>query len=529
MWKYLLLGAAVVIGATAVGVVQVQRQRLLQEGAELATLYCASCHLEPEPDMLPKRSWETVLGYMGYWLGIEDISFLDGAPEFARENVANRHEALLREGVFPDAPLLNEEDWASLRGYYVTNAPATALPQTGKPALNWELPRFDIFRTSYLPEPVGVTTLVHIREETGEIYIGDTLQQSLSVLNGDGQVVATRQFRPGITPVDIHFAGDTAYLGSIGDLMSQQPAGARPAHVSILRLVNQGISDAASEVGVPNLFRMADIELADLSGDGRLDLIVSGFGSVTGNVSWFQGLPGGVFEQEERVLLALPGAVKAETHDFNDDGLMDVMVLLSDSREGLHLLINQGDGEFSQQPIFEAHASYGHTYLELHDFNDDGLMDALVVNGDNVDSDPYNTLKNYHGVRIYLNQGGFRFEESYFYPMHGAFIAKAADFDGDDDLDIAAISFYPDYTSDRPEVFAYLENQGSLDFASSTSEDLTDGRWMTMDIGDVDGDDDFDVVLGGGYLSVGLFAYPDLAEQLGETGDPVLILKNTLH
>ena len=167
MWKYLLLGAAVVIGATAVGVVQVQRQRLLQEGAELATLYCASCHLEPEPDMLPKRSWETVLGYMGYWLGIEDISFLDDAPEFARENVANRHEALLREGVFPDAPLLNEEDWASLRGYYVTNAPATALPQTGKPTLNWELPRFDIFRTSYLPEPVGVTTLVHIREETG--------------------------------------------------------------------------------------------------------------------------------------------------------------------------------------------------------------------------------------------------------------------------------------------------------------------------------------------------------------------------
>ena len=78
-------------------------------------------------------------------------------------------------------------------------------------------------------------------------------------------------------------------------------------------------------------------------------------------------------------------------------------------------------------------------------------------------------------------------------------------------------------------MFAYLENQGSLDFVPSTSEELTGGRWMTMDIGDVDGDDDFDVVLGGGYLSVGLFAYSDLAEQLSETGDPVLILKNTLN
>ena len=528
MWKYIAIGAVVVIVATAVGIIQVQRSRALQEGAELSALYCANCHLEPEPDMLPKRSWEAALGYMGYWLGIQDISFLDDAPEFARENVSSRHEALTREEVLPGAPLLNEEDWASLRDYYVTSAPTTPLPQTDKPTLNWELPRFDIFRASYR-QPLAITTLVHIRDETGEIYIGDTLEQSLSVLNGDGQVVTTRQFRPAVSPVDIQFAGDTAYLGSIGDLMAQQPAADRPAHVSILRLVNDGIADATPEVGVENLFRMADIELADLSGDGRLDLIVSGFGSVTGNVSWFQGMPGGVFDQEERVLLPLPGAVKAETYDFNDDGLLDIMVLMSDAREGLHLFINQGEGEFTQQPIFETHAGYGHTYLELHDFNDDGLMDALVVNGDNVDSDPYNTPKNYHGVRIYLNQGGFRFEEAYFYPMHGAFIAKAADFDGDDDLDIAAISFYPDYTSEEPEVFAYLENQGSFEFVPSTNEELTRGRWMTMDVGDVDGDDDVDVVLGGSYLSVGLFGYPELVEELLRTGDSVLILKNTLN
>jgi hypothetical protein len=44
----------------------------------------------------------------------------------------------------------------------------------------------------------------------------------------------------------------------------------------------------------------------------------------------------------------------------------------------------------------------------------------MTVNGDNVDSDPYNTLRNYHGVRVFLNEGGLRFRQAYFYPMYGA-------------------------------------------------------------------------------------------------------------
>ena len=50
-----------------------------------------------------------------------------------------------------------------------------------------------------------------------------------------------------------------------------------------------------------------------------------------------------------------------------------------------------------------------------------------------------------------------------------------------------------------------------------------------MDVGDIDGDDDVDVVLGGGYLRVGMFAYPELHEQLVQTGPAVLLLKNTLN
>ena len=156
-------------------------------------------------------------------------------------------------------------------------------------------------------------------------------------------------------------------------------------------------------------------------------------------------------------------------------------------------------------------------------------MDILAVNGDNVDSDPYNTLKNYHGLRIYLNRGNLRFEEAYFYPMYGAFGAQAEDFDDDGDLDIAAISFYPDFSAERRESFTYLQNDGGLEFSAYTSPELMTGRWMTMDVGDIDGDDDVDIVLGGGYIPSGMFVYMDMYEAFTETAPPVLILKNTLH
>ena len=73
------------------------------------------------------------------------------------------------------------------------------------------------------------------------------------------------------------------------------------------------------------------------------------------------------------------------------------------------------------------------------------------------------------------NRGDYRFEEAYFYPMYGAYDARAADFDGDGDLDLAAIAFYPHYASDRWESFAYLENRGGFDFLPYTDETVMGG------------------------------------------------------
>jgi hypothetical protein len=530
----IIIAIASVIGLLAFGASFYGRWSLARDseaqlaaGRDLARQYCAACHLEPPPEILPKRSWEAALGYMGYWLGIEDLSFLDDYPEFVQSNVSSRHEVLVRENAFPASPALDEADWEALRYYYVESAAEVELPQENKPQLSWQLPQFEVTETDY-PMARAVTTLVRIRPETQQIFLGDSGAGTLTILDGDGRLIAGPTRAPrAITPVDIEFFEDMAYIGSIGDLIATEPSTDRLAHISAVELAAASSGAAEFNVVVDDIFRMADMNVLDLNADGTLDFVVSGFGAVRGNVAWYESQADGSYE--EHVLVALPGAVKTEPYDFNGDGLLDFMVLLSDAREGLHILENQGDNVFEMRTIFTTHPAYGHTYFELQDFNSDGLMDVLVVNGDNVDSDPYNTKKNYHGIRIYLNRGGYDFEEAYFYPMYGAFIAKAADFDEDGDLDIAAIAFYPDFSSGTRESFSFLENAGNLEFRPFTNGQVMRGRWMTMDVGDVDGDDDIDVVLGAGYIPTGMFAYMELYDDMAQEGPPAMILKNVMR
>lgn len=479
------------------------------------------------PDILPKNSWETALAYMGYMLGMENIDYLAEHPEFGRQNVESKLTYLIEENMVPDEPLVSASDWDTLRYYYVESAAPEPLPQAAKPSLAWDLPQFDIVHSDYRADP-AVTTMVHIRDATGEAYIGDSAAHTLAVLGSDGQLKAEpRRFGPAMSPVGIEFDGDSAFVASIGDIFGDLTSADKIATISRLSPLNQGIDAAGISVLIDDIYRMAGMDSADLNGDGIVDFVVCGFGLRQGNVALYESRPDGSYR--EHVLIDRPGAVTAKFHDFNGDQHLDIAVLLSDAREGFYILLNDGANHFESTTIFETHPSYGHTYFELQDFNSDGLMDILTVNGDNVDSDPYNTLKNYHGIRVYLNHGDLSFEEAYFFPMYGAFGARAADFDNDGDLDIAAISFFPNFAVDRRESFVYLQNNGELEFSAFTTAELVNGRWMTIGAGDLDADGDVDIVLGGAHIPTGMFAHMDVYRSLAESAPSILVLENTLN
>jgi hypothetical protein len=266
------------------------------------------------------------------------------------------------------------------------------------------------------------------------------------------------------------------------------------------------------------LQRPVQVVSADLNGDGREDYLICEFGYLTGCLSWMENLGGGKFTKH--LLRNYAGAIKVYVRDYNNDGKPDIWALFSQGEEGIFLFTNQGGGRFSEKQVLRFPPIYGSSYFELDDFNGDGYPDILYTCGDNADFST--VLKPWHGVYIFLNNGKNSFAQKYFFPINGCYKAIARDFDGDGDLDIATISFFADYLHQPEEGFVYLENKGNFDFMPSSVPATQQGRWLTMDVGDVDGDGKPDIVLGNFSLAPAFMKSKTNWQQ----GPPFLVLKN---
>jgi hypothetical protein len=478
----------------------------LQHGRELARKYCAACHLFPEPELLTRTAWiHHIQPEMAKWLGIERVDY---------EGMADGkvlHEAKL----YPPSPILSEEEWFAIWDYYRAAAPSRPAPQPAKPAVGVGLKRFRVKKINP-HNGVPMTSLVKIDPEGKRLFVGDAIGNTLFALNAAGEV--TERLRLASGPVGLVVDDAGLHLTLIGRFFpSEAEEGA------VLRVPRDG-GKSAPRVLLEKLRRPTDTVVAHLNTDRREDLVVCSYGNRLGRFSWFEGKDGGGFE--EHVLLDRPGAVRADVRDFNGDGRPDIIVMMAQAREGIYLFLNQGRNEFRMETLLEFSPSWGLAGFDLTDFNQDGRVDLLVANGDNGDFGL--SLKSYHGVRLYLNEGAHRFRESFLYPMHGAYKALARDFDGDGDQDITAMAFYPDFEQEHPESFVYLENFGGMKFDASTCAESNAGRWMVMDAGDLDGDGDDDLALGSFVRGPTTMPVPPSMRDYWRTnGAAVLLLENT--
>ena len=195
---------------------------------------------------------------------------------------------------------------------------------------------------------------------------------------------------------------------------------------------------------VSGLGRVADVRPGDFDGDGDADLVVAEFGHLrTGRVLMYEnlGMHGGVPRLKERVLDPRHGAIHVPVADVNRDGRLDVVALLSQEYETVAAYLNGGDGSFERQTIYAAgDPAFGSSGIELVDLDRDGDLDVIYTNGDTFGS---NYLKPYHGVSWLENEGKFPFTERRLAEMIGVQVAATGDLDGDDDLDIVAGGFLP--------------------------------------------------------------------------------------
>jgi len=184
---------------------------------------------------------------------------------------------------------------------------------------------------------------------------------------------------------------------------------------------------------------------------------------------------------------------------------------------------------FTRRVLIQEHVSYGFNQFHVLDFDGDGHLDVVTVNGNNMEMRDA-PLRPYHGVRIWLGDGALGLREAWHYPMYGAFTAIVRDLDADGDPDIAANAFYPNWYAEEPETFTVLENLGALEFEARTLRGEHWGRWLRIAAGDANGDGRVDLVLGAGNIPGGGLhpgrprLYQRYRERL-ENADSLLVLE----
>jgi hypothetical protein len=197
-------------------------------------------------------------------------------------------------------------------------------------------------------------------------------------------------------------------------------------------------------------------------------------------------------ETVKTILDPLPGATMTMTYDLNNDGLLDIIGLFSQGNEMINAYYNNGGLQFKKSTLLNFSPVYGTNSFDLADMNDDGYIDILVTSGDN--DDYSQEFKPYHGVRIFLNNGSNKFEESFHYNINGASKVMQADFDLDGDSDFVVLAMYPDLFSRPWETLLLFENNGQMKFTVKHFESTPSDNWILMEIGDIDKDGDTDIM-----------------------------------
>lgn len=419
----------------------------IRSGEALAKIHCQSCHAFPDPSLLDVKSWEKgVLPNMGPRLGI--FSFK------GQSYPSLRYDLFIPRGYYPAKSRIKPEDWQDIMNYYLATAP-DSLPLQNRPfPIKNDLNSFAVFTPPVqYPDPttcfiqVDTTTMPHTLLQsdvlTSKVVRFDRYLKRIDSFHADGPVL------------DIDLSNQQMIACDVGLL---NPTNGRFGKLEVILKKGKNKMILNSRFLIDSLQRPVQVLAADLNIDGRMDYLVCEFGYLTGALTWYENR--GNNRYSRHVLLPLPGAIKAYVNDYNHDGLPDLVVLFAQGEEGIFLFTNKGGGQFDEREIIRFPPVYGSSYFELDDFNQDGFPDILYTCGDNADFS--SVLKPYHGLYIFLNDGHWNFSQKYFFPINGCYKAMARDFDGDGDLDIAAISFLPTMPDSRKKDLCILKIPAGL-------------------------------------------------------------------
>jgi hypothetical protein len=402
-------------------------------------LFCGNCHENPPPDTLSRAAWKDVIDRM-YTTATESGRHLHPPPF---QEVLRYFEQQAPEKLPPAD--IRYADHPFPLAFQRLEYPAYA----GQPKL--VPPNISNVNLVHLFDPKRLDILACDMRGGGVMVLQPYLPDpQWRLLYGTGP---DKGFNPAHAEVQ-DLDGDGIKDILVANLGNLLPTDRRCGSVLWLR----GLGDGRFEpiTLLKGKGRIADVQIADFNGDGKLDLLVASFGwKAIGEIYYLENHTTDWKKPNFTINLVdeRHGAIHVPVRDLNGDGKPDFVALISQEHETVVAFLNDGKGHFDEKrTLYKApHPGYGSSGIQLVDLNGDGKIDVLYTNGDVLDP-PY-LLKPYHGVQWLENKGNWNFEHHPLAPMYGAHRAVAADLDGDGDLDIVACSFLP------PENFPMRKEQ----------------------------------------------------------------------
>ena len=435
---------------------------------------CGACHAYPEPSDFPKRYWRKLVdNAYGYYRDSprEDLKKMDVPPI---EDVVQYYSSQAREelGLPPPNPRL---DSGGFRFRQETIPLPAEQPFAAVSHIRW-WPSDDPRQRSLL---------------VCDMASGEVQQLSFEGRNRRARLLVKLDYPDHVEPCDLD--GDGYFDFVVAELGSFGPMDHNLGRVVWLRWdPTKGKYEAITlqqELG-----RVADVQPADLDGDGDLDLAVAEFGwRKTGRVLLLEQIASASEKVRFRmhVLDERHGSIHVPVVDMNGDGLSDLVALIAQQHETIVAYLNEGGCEFQMQQVFGApRPSYGSSGIQLTDLDGDGDFDVLYTNGDSFDTF---CLQPYHSVQWLENRGSFPFKHHPIVNLPGAYRALACDLDTDGDQDVVVCSMTGEETPHNALIWFEQKNDGAFlrhDLEYSTAQHAT------MEIGDFDGNGYLDFAVG---------------------------------
>ena len=248
-------------------------------------------------------------------------------------------------------------------------------------------------------------------------------------------------------------------------------------NISILIGNGDGTFQSASNYNVKANSKVWGLAVADLNGDGKLDIVVTP--NSLSEIEIFFGNGDGTFQTQFSSVPVQRSPISVAAADLNGDGKMDLAVV-NHASDTVSILLGNGNGTFQSQVTYPIGVQA--RWVVIADFDHDQKLDLAVVNGGD------------NNVAILLGHGDGTFASAVNFPTGNVPVSLVAGrFNNDNDVDLVSADFKGDSGIQNVNTVSTLLGNGNGSFQPPAPSNVGAAPF-TIASGDFNGDGNLDVV-----------------------------------